>query len=395
MRVPLCALSFLSTLSQGLPGLPSLSIDNTLVSVSGISSGADLASHLAVAYSDVFSGAAIFAGEPWLCAVQRFQSEPLMTCATSPNGPGCVGFPSRSPCIGCPPDYTLTYDHCKQPAAGPGWVDVDVLTTAARSAEALGLISPTAALSNTRVLAFRGSRDTVYLDGSVNKTAAFFEAFGAQTRLVLSVPSFHALPTIDPAVPPSSCGTPADGPPAMSNCGYDGAGESLGLFFQGRRALTPPASHACDAACAAHLLAFNQSLYVPGDWAGGDLSSVAFVHIPPACTAEGARCPLHVSLHGCGMSVHSKAMALSYVTHSGYNAWGEANGIVTLYPQGGGFLERNEQQAAPSGQIGAGCFDGYGQTRADFGFRTGPTMATIVNMVRALSGGAEGVAGTK
>lgn len=313
----------------------------------------------------------------------RFPSEPLLTCATSPTGPGCTGFPGAAACEGCPPGGTLTYDHCKAPAlpAGPGWVDVGMLTDAARAAAAAGHIAPLSHLARSRVLGYRGTQDTVYLDGSVNKTMDAFAALGAATVLYARVPSHHALPTVDPAIPTSSCSDPSTGPPAMANCGFDGAGEAL-AFFYGAAALTPPASHACGAACAARLLAFNQSRYVPPDWRGGDLSSVAYVHVPAACAAGG--CGLHVSLHGCGMSVHSPKMGLSYVTHSGFNAWGESSGFVTLYPQGGGFLERNDAQGAPSPQIGAGCFDGYGQTRADFAWRTGPQLATIAAMVQAL-----------
>jgi len=35
-------------------------------------------------------------------------------------------------------------------------------------------------------------------------------------------------------------------------------------------------------------------------------------------------------------------MNTSYVLHGGYNPWAEANNIVILYPQSGGFYERNE-----------------------------------------------------
>ena len=372
------------------PALPALRIDPARISVSGISSGADLAAHLAVAYADLFAGAAIFAGEPWLCAVTRFPAEPLYNCTTSPTGPGCTGFPGAAPCRGCPPGATLFYDHCKVPAEpeGPGWVKVPMLTSAARAAAAQGLISPTSLLSRTRVLAYRGSLDTVYLPGSVNRTAEFFAAFAAsqgQQLLVLDVPSAHALPTIDPAVPKSSCGNSKAVPPAIENCGFDGAGESY-KFFYGAASLRPPASPACDAACASRVTAFDQTRYFAVDWAGGELSSYGYVHVPAACAAGAVACGIHVSLHGCGMSIHSSSMGRNYTLYSGYNVWGEANNIVTLYPQSGGFLERGDK--GPSPQIQAGCFDGYGQTREDFAYRSGPQLAAIANMVRALMGAA-------
>jgi hypothetical protein len=57
---------------------------------------------------------------------------------------------------------------------------------------------------------------------------------------------------------------------------------------------------------------------------------------------------------------------------------------VILYPQSGGFLERGEA-SAPSGQLEAGCFDGYGQTREDYAFSSGPQMQVLRNMIRALT----------
>ena len=56
---------------------------------------------------------------------------------------------------------------------------------------------------------------------------------------------------------------------------------------------------------------------------------------------------------------------------------------VILYPQSGGFLERNET-SAPSPQLQGGCFDGYGQTRSDYAYSSGPQIATLRNMNTAM-----------
>ena len=79
-------------------------------------------------------------------------------------------------------------------------------------------------------------------------------------------------------------------------------------------------------------------------------------------------------------------MNMSYVLHAGFNPWAEANGVVVLYPQGGGYAERRDAAAAPTGQLAGGCFDGYGQTSPDYAWRTSPQMATIRAMVAALAG---------
>lgn len=349
------------------PGaLPRLRISPASLTVSGISSGADLAAHFAVAFSDVTAGAAIFAGEPWLCATTRFPGEPVFTCAAAAAkigqpGPGCAGLPTGfAPCEGCGGDGngTVLYDHCKNRGRDvpPEYLDVPTLVGAATAAARADLIAPLAGLGALRTFLYRGLLDVAYLEGSVNFTAAFFSAFAAdpasQVVFVADVPSGHCTPTVDPWVPTSSCGHGAGGPPAVENCGYDGAGAAFAHMYGG--ALTPPASHACGADCAARVISFNQTLYQAGVWSG--LSSLGFVYVPAACAAGGA-CRLHVALHGCGMSVWSPAMNMSYVLHAGFNPWAEANNIVVLYPQGGGYEERKDA-SAPTPQIAAGCFDG-------------------------------------
>jgi hypothetical protein len=130
----------------------------------------------------------------------------------------------------------------------------------------------------------------------------------------------------------------------MANCGYDGAGEALRHMYGPSVALTPPASPACDAACAARLVSFDQTRYFAADWAGRELSSLGWLYVPSACSASGggggggAPCKLHISLHGCGMSVWSAAMGANYTRHSGFNVWGEANNIVRIGPDGGELL---------------------------------------------------------
>ena len=352
-----------------LPPLPALRLDASTVTISGISSGADLAAHAAVALSDAIAGAAIFAGEPWLCAVVRFPGEPTYPCAQRAGGspgPGCgagAGYPSAAPCQGCgggAPNATLSYDHCKKDAASnpPVLVAPPVLVGLARAAAAAGRIPPTAHLARTRVLGFRGDRDAVYLAGSVNKTTEFFAAFasdaGAQVRLVTGWPMQHALPTVDPAVSPATCGVSSAGPPAMANCGYDGAGEALRHMYGPSVALTPPASPACDAACVDRLVSFDQTRYFAADWAGRELSSLGWLYVPSACSVSGgsgggggAPCKLHISLHGCGMSVWSAAMGANYTRHSGFNVWGEANNIVRLGPreEGASYCQRDAQHS--------------------------------------------------
>ena len=278
---------------------------------------------------------------------------------------------------------TLVYDHCKAPAEpqGPGWVVPSMLVAAARDAAAAGAVAPLAPLARQRTFAYRGSLDRVYLDGAVNKTVDVFAAFAAdaraQIKFVTSVASGHCTPTIDPAVPTSSCGNGKGGPPAVENCGYDGAGEALQHLYEG--ALKTPPSPGCDSACAARVMSFNQTAYEPGGGRPTWLGATGFALIPPAC-AKGSPCRLHIALHGCGMSTNSKAMNLSYVLHAGFSSWGLENDIVVLYPQGG--VDVN----APTGQMRSGCFDSYGHTGADYAYKSGTQMSTVRNLIHAVAG---------
>lgn len=192
-------------------------------------------------------------------------------------------------------------------------------------------------------------------DGSVNRTAEFFAALAAdpatQVAFEASIPSQHCMPTVDPWLSPASCGVNAPwAPPAMENCGYDGAGAALQHMYSG--SLTPPPQGAGpDPAC---LFSFDQTLYLNGTLFGG-LATQGFVYVPTACEPP-APCRVHVAMHGCGMGYAFAAMNSSFVLHAGYGPWADANGLVVLFPQGGYFHEHG--LTAPAAQVGAGCFDG-------------------------------------
>lgn len=244
-----------------------------------------------------------------------------MPCSSQPagaQGPGCVGLndTGAAPCVGCPPNQTVLYDHCK---VTPGLVQVSVLLAAAEAAASAGRVPPLGNLASARVYLYRGTKDVVYPDGSVNQTQAFFEALvadpAAQVVFEASVPSQHCMPTVDPWLSPASCGVNAPwAPPAMENCGYDGAGAALQHFYGG--SLTPPPQGA--GPIASQLSAFDQTRYLNGTLFGG-LAEQGYVYVPAACAAGGA-CRLHVAMHGCGMGASFANMNTSFVLHAGASA---------------------------------------------------------------------------
>ena len=97
---------------------------------------------------------------------------------------------------------------------------------------------------------------------------------------------------------------------------------------------------------------FNQFHYEQdAPWAGQ--GRVGYLYTPAACQNGAAPCRLHIALHGCGMSASNTAMNMSFVMHTGLNAWAEVNNLVVLYPQQGGFIDYNI--TAPTGQLGGAC----------------------------------------
>lgn len=259
-----------------------------------------------------------------------------------------------------------------------------MLVQALTNAAATGSVAPTSHLATARTYLERGSLDTVYMDGSVNRTRDLFLHFAgnaSQVFFVAHIPHQHAQLTADPWLSTDSCGGSPQpwAPPAMQNCGNDAAGAALQHIYE--ESLRRPSSLAFQHP--ENLFQFDQTPYFPAAWPG--LSSIGYVYIPTACQPGGnaTTCKLHVALHGCGMSIWSPQMNTSFVEHTGFNAWADANDMVVLYPQSGGFLEQGLQ--APTAQLQAGCFDSYGQTSVEYAFRTGLQMLSIRQMIEGIA----------
>lgn len=339
-----------------------------------------------IAFSDRIMGSGAFAGQAYGCAVMAFDLDNQTTCAEQPastQGPGCVGLPSTgghgTPCVGCAPGKTVGYDHCKKESAA-AMVQLPRLRAWAEASAAAGGIAPLSHLRDARVYTYRGTKDTVYLPGSVNFTGEFFWPYLADARrqafFEASVPSTHCQPSVDPHVPADSCGNFTIS--GVQNCGYDGAGVMLQHFYDGTLR-PPPAGGSTDPA---RLFNFSQDLYGNASAQFAGMATTGFIYVPPRC-ATGP-CRLHVAMHGCGQSYTSKGQGLGYVLYGGYAPWADANDLVILYPQGGGFAERGWTCAAA--QIMSGCQDGYGQTSDNYARRDGLYLSTLAKFVAAVAG---------
>lgn len=333
--------------------------------VSGLSSGADFAAQFQVTYSAIVSGAAIFAGQPFRCAITRFPQDELQP----PN-------PEVPICVGCPPNTTLLYDHCKHE---PSWVDVSELKAVAENDFKDHLIDDPANLKNSGVYCFRGTEDSHYAPGSVAKTAEFFAQFASSpdnVKLVQDVPSGHAYPL--PGTCPWPCGLgPLANTLPFQNCRYDGIGEALKHIYStlGKPITTPNATEwFWDS-----LFWFDQEPFW-GNRAITRLEKWALIYVPKRCAISrnvpsSKRCNLMINFHGCGFVFPGTYEML--VTQLNLNTWAEANDIVVLYPRLGAMGSTAEQKQ--------GCWNVYGQTGVDYATKKADQMNAIWQMVSSLT----------
>jgi len=302
-----------------------LNIDKSRITVSGISSGAAMAHQLHIAYSDVFSGAAIFSGVPYYCAEKS-----LMTALKR-----------------CTENNT---------AALP----VGQFAAKIREDFKAGLLANPENLADDRVFLFHGTLDTKVSPLVHNATATLYADFidDGQIRQVNEVAAGHVFPATDAD---HNCTELV--PPFVGDCDYDGAGELLSFLYPDR--VTPGSGVETE---------LTEST-VPG--AGdADLMETGYLFVPPACKADGQACPLHLVLHGCAQS--AETIGTDFIKQSGYLPWAEANQVVLAFPQ----VEKS--LVAPINPHG--CWDWWGYTGDDYANRNGKQMTSLVEWLKAIGG---------
>eukprot|EP00039_Didymoeca_costata_P004336 m.72698 g.72698 ORF g.72698 m.72698 type:complete len:363 (-) comp12349_c0_seq3:197-1285(-) len=348
-----------------LPGMTSSVLPHSIqasgrVSVSGISSGADLAVQLQVAYADVFSGVGVFAGQGFHCAVQRFPLDPLQ----HPD-------PSVPYCDGCPPNTTLLYDHCKR---DPSWTNnASLLANFAKEQADKGTISSLDQLAEAKIYLYRGTDDHTYNKGSVNTTANFFRHFVQEESIYFEskINSSHLLPGINPYL----CWWEEWA--GKDNCTYDGAGEALHWIY-GKNAFPNGRFAGNSTDLLKYMVPFKQKKFFPKDGRDPFLADDGMIFIPPSCQDKNSselatqKCKVHLFLHGCGVTFSYSVFS----TYGGFNEWAYKNDMIVFYPK---MSTRGNTK-----QLKSGCFDGYGQTGVDYDLRTSSQMTTIVNIVNHL-----------
>ena len=302
---------------------PSLTIDPERVTVSGISSGGQMATQLHIAYSDLFSGAAILSGGPFNCAGNSLMTA-LKLCTTNTEDP----------------------------------LPIAELASGIRAAAESGNIADPKNLADDRVWLFRGKQDSK-VSALVHWAAAdlYAEFVPAdQIRRVDSIDADHVFPAKGRG---NDCHSVI--PPFVGSCDYDGAGELLSFLYPG---LAEPKSEQVGDVL---------SVELPG--AGdADLLETAFLYIPSACQDGTQSCALHLVLHGCAQS--AEVVGSDFIEMSGFLPWAEKNGIVLAFPQ--------VQKSIAMPMNPHGCWDWWGYTDEDYAWRTGAQQTVVVNWIRSL-----------
>ena len=314
-----------------------LNIDPSSVSVSGVSSGADLAHQLHVAYSSKIHGAGLIAASPYHCA-RNDANTALQYCS---NTGAAFGLPYTGP---------------------PSEAHLDTLLRDTATAFGNGEIDDPAGVRSARVYLFSGTRDSKVPQAVVKTVEAYYQKLGvdrANLATRYDVPTGHGMVTRDYG---NSCETSDS--PYLNKCGVDAAGELL-RHIHG--ALAAPGS-----AVAASLTTFDQSAFFAGG-AAADMDDRGHVYLPAACAA-GARCRLHVAVAGCAQN--EDLIGDAFYAHAGYNEWAETNNIVVVYPQVKGAADNPYD-----------CWDWWGYSGADYHTRSGKQVAAVARMVVSLVAG--------
>eukprot|EP01099_Mayorella_cantabrigiensis_P003611 TRINITY_DN2733_c0_g1_i1.p1 TRINITY_DN2733_c0_g1~~TRINITY_DN2733_c0_g1_i1.p1 ORF type:complete len:347 (-),score=54.30 TRINITY_DN2733_c0_g1_i1:321-1361(-) len=312
--------------------LKKYNIDTSKISVSGLSSGAFFAVQYHVAFSSKLMGCGVVAGGPYYCAEGNLL-------------------------------------RAEETCAYIGGVQIDPLIKQAQVYAANGDIDALSNLGQSRVYLYSGTRDLVVATSVVKAAQSWYEYFipTSHVSTEYSIVSEHCQPTTDYG---NKC--TYLGEPYINDCDYDAAGITLQWIYSNtlKNPTTPSGN-------ASNILTFSQDLYTPSGTASTiSMNTQGYLYVPTACHSNTTKCLLHISFHGCEQTTAD--IGSDWYTKTGFNEWAEANNIIVLYPQA------KRSYSNPSNPNG--CWDWWGYTNSNYAIQKGPQMATIRNMMKALTG---------
>jgi len=193
--------------------LQQYNVDPLSITVSGVSSGAAMATQFHFAHSSRVHGAGIVAGVPNYC--------------------GIGGLAAANLCM-----------------SNPTSVNVNFLITQVNGLAVSNLIDPVANVRGDRVFIFHGSQDSTVLPASGRNVQTMYNNYGAQIQTEFSIPAEHGWPTHNFG---AACSSSSANHAFFNNCNYRGTFQMLNFLYGG---LTQPADSAGNMA---NLLNFDQA----------------------------------------------------------------------------------------------------------------------------------------
>jgi len=323
--------------------LPSLNVDTSRISISGLSSGAFMANQMGYAYASTFMGVGVFAGGPYMCAGHS--------------------------------NYTACMYNASISGSQLSTMQADITHWSGSSND------PVSGVAAQKVFLWVGSSDTTVGPNPMNAVRTQYANNGVPAANLswnqLSGAA-HTFPTDFAGPGDNACGTAAS--PYISNCGYDGAGAMFRQFYG---ALNPRS----DAPAAANYVQFDQTPYTAGN---PGMAATGWIYVPANCAA-GASCRLHVALHGCLQNYAT--VGADFLQNTGYTRWADTNSIIVLFPQTQ--VDNTSHSTAASGSLANpnGCWDWIGWYGSTFARKAGVQMTALKAMVDHVAAGSSGSGG--
>jgi len=352
--------------------LPGLNLDLRETTVSGISSGAFMATQMAVAHSGSIKGVAVTAGGPYFCAGED-----------SWRGSGVAQAIAR--CMQGDPMF---------PAKAITEADQRTMQEATWRWATSGLIDPVEGLARQKVWIFHGYNDGIVKTPVSDALETYYRAFlpGHQLFHKRELPAAHA--QISAACASNKGGKDktgiacnlcsASGGNFINTCPvgknpYDAAGMALQFFYG-------PMQRTASNRLKGELLSFDQAFYtlVDGEEVEPGVISMAntgYLYVPQTCR-KGEACRLHIAFHGCQQ--YAGKIGLDFVKGAGYLEWAEQNHLVMLFPQA------DASTVLPVNPNG--CWDWWGYNDSgnrqvgNYATQNGLQIAAVWRMAQALVG---------
>ena len=316
-------LFILGSLSFASDELPRLNAIKNQSSISGLSSGAFMATQYHIAYSQDLVGVAAVAGGPWQCAASNpLNPNPLSTATST-----CTCLKGL-PC----------------PYLGAPFPDVSKIYNLAKAAEEAGSIDKLENVLDDKIYLFSGKQDKTVLTPVVDSANDFYQTLGISDEQILydnQVDAGHAFITNQEV----DLDCPLSQTPFINDCQYRQARILLEQIYGDLDESTPYKTD--------NLIKFEQKPFVPEyRFNISSMNPDAYVYIPTDCQQDATECRVHVALHGCEQGIQS--IKEKYVTGTGYLEVAEANQLIVLFPQvdKSSFIPYNPK----------GCWDFWGYT---------------------------------